>query len=73
MVNNKKVKIWFDKKGDFLEVSFVRKAGHFRETQHDAVMEKVDAKGNAFGFSVLKVSSLSARRPLSVALKSRVA
>ena len=38
----KKIKIWDDKEGDYLEVLFERKAGYFRETENDAVMEKVD-------------------------------
>ena len=30
----------YDKEGDYLEVLFERKKGYFRETEHDAVMEK---------------------------------
>jgi uncharacterized protein YuzE len=68
----KKIKIWYDKEGDYLEVLFERKAGYFRETRNDAVMEKVDEEGNIIGFSVLKVSALK-RKPLSIDLKSHVA
>ena len=64
------IKIWYDKEGDYLEVMFNKKAGYFRETENDAVMEKVDTKGNIIGFSILKVSSLNAKNPLSVYLKS---
>ena len=46
------VKIWYDKEADYLEVLFDRKAGYFRETENDAVMEKVDDKGNIIGFSI---------------------
>jgi hypothetical protein len=35
------VTIWYDHEGDYLEVLFERKAGYFKETAHDAVMEKV--------------------------------
>ncbi len=66
----KEVKIWYDKEGDYLEVLFEKKAGYFRETENDAVMEKVDTKGNVIGFSILKVSALKAERPLSVSLKN---
>ncbi len=73
MVNRKKIKIWYDKQAEYLEVIFEKKAGgYFRETNNDAVMEKVDKRGNVIGFSILKVSAL-ARRPISVTLKSRVA
>ncbi len=66
----KEVKIWYDKEGDYLEVIFEKKAGYFKETENDAVMEKVDTKGNVIGFSILKVSALKAERPLSVSLKN---
>ena len=65
----KQIKIWFDPEGDYLEVLFERKAGFFRETNNDAVMEKVDTEGNIIGFSILKVSSLKEKKPLSVSLK----
>ena len=63
----RKVKIWFDREGDFLQVTFEDREGFFRQTASDRVMEKVDADGNVIGFSVLGVSSLS-REPLEVAL-----
>ena len=53
-----KVRVWYDPKGDFLEVMFKQKEGYFRETNSDQVMEKVDMEGNVIGFSILKVSSL---------------
>jgi uncharacterized protein YuzE len=61
------VKLWYDPEGDYLEVTFEKKKGYFRETKDSHVMEKVDAKGNILGFSVLRVSSLK-RKPLEVAL-----
>ena len=64
---NRTVKIWYDQEGDFLEVIFDQKAGFFRETSSDHVMEKVDQQGNVLGFSVLKVSALR-EAPLEVAL-----
>jgi len=63
----RKLKIWFDAEGDFLEVIFDQKPGYFRETANDQVMEKVDEQGNVIGFSVLRVSALK-ERPLEVAL-----
>jgi len=61
------VKIWYDSEGDFLEVTFDSKPGHFRETSNDQVMEKVDDEGNILGFSVIKVSALK-KAPLELAL-----
>ena len=63
------IKIWYDSEGDYLEVIFERKAGYFRETENDAVMEKVDEEGNIIGFSILKVSALKEREPISVGLR----
>ncbi|MEZ4529336.1 MAG: hypothetical protein R2941_25790 [Desulfobacterales bacterium] len=64
----KNITVWFDKEGDFLEVLFDCKKGYFRETGNDAVMEKVDEKGNIIGFSVMKVSAMKAEISLSANL-----
>ena len=68
----KEIKIWYDKEGDYLEILFERKAGYFKETENDAVMEKLDGEGNIIGFSILKVSALKGQKPLSISLKSHV-
>ncbi|MBM3157653.1 MAG: DUF2283 domain-containing protein [Chloroflexi bacterium] len=65
----KEIKVWYDRESDYLEVLFERRAGYFRETGNDAVMEKVDKEGNIIGFSIMKVSDLKQRKPLSVTLK----
>lgn len=66
----KEITIWYDKEGDYLEVIFDRKPEYFRETENDAVMEKVDDEGNIIGFSILKVSALEGQKPLSISLKT---
>jgi len=68
----KEIKVWFDKEADFLEVIFDKREGYFKETENDAVMEKVDAEGNILGFSILKVSEIK-NLPLSISLKSSAA
>ena len=65
------VTVWYDEEGDYLEVLFARKKGYFRETDNDAVMEKVDETGNIIGFSILKVSALKGQIPLAVTLKKQ--
>jgi uncharacterized protein YuzE len=67
------IKVWYDKEGDYLEVLFERKTGYFKETENDAVMEKVDNEGNVIGFSILKISTLKEQTPLSIELKKHVA
>jgi len=59
-----KVKIWFDAEADFLEVRFSDAVDYEKETKNDAVMERVDAKGNVIGFSVLGVSRFKKSKPL---------
>lgn len=66
------IKVWYDKEGDYLKVLFGRKAGYFRETENDDVMEKIDDEGNLIGFSILQVSALKEQEPLSISLKRHV-
>jgi uncharacterized protein YuzE len=61
------LKIWYDREGDFLDVMFEDRAGYFRETANDQVMEKVDDQGRVIGFSILKLSKVQST-PLEVAL-----
>jgi hypothetical protein len=68
----KEVKIWYDSEGDYLEVIFERKEGYFRETENDAIMEKVDKYGNIIGFSILKFSAIK-EKPISISLQANVA
>ena len=63
----KKLKIWYDREADYLEVLFDQREGFFRETTNDQVMEKVDAEGNILGFSVLRLSALTTS-PLELVL-----
>ncbi|NNN06077.1 MAG: DUF2283 domain-containing protein [Elusimicrobia bacterium] len=63
-----RMKVWFDREGDYLEVLFDSKTpGFFQETKHDQVMQKVDSTGRVLGFSVLKISQLK-KKPFEVAL-----
>jgi uncharacterized protein DUF2283 len=64
------VGIWYDEEGDYLEVLFAQQKGYFRETDNDAVMEKVNEAGQIIGFSILKVSALKGQPPLAVTLKT---
>jgi hypothetical protein len=68
-----KVTIWFDAEADYLEVQFSDAAGHMQETQHDAVMERVDAQGRVIGFSVLGVCRFKKDKPLEAILASSTA
>jgi hypothetical protein len=63
-----KVKLWFDPEGDYLEVTFSDAPGYMRETESDAVMQRVDEQGRLIGFSVLGVSKFQKDHPLEAEL-----
>ncbi|MGA2866045.1 MAG: DUF2283 domain-containing protein [Verrucomicrobiota bacterium] len=63
-----KVKVWYDAEADFLEVRFSDTAGYEKATEHDAVMQRVDAKGNVIGFSIMGVSRFRKAKPLEADL-----
>ncbi|HEV8606900.1 MAG TPA: DUF2283 domain-containing protein [Tepidisphaeraceae bacterium] len=68
------VKVWFDAEGDLLEVLFSDAHGIMRETDDDAVMERIDEQGRLIGFSILNVSRLARQqRPLQATLPTRAA
>ena len=58
------IKVWYDAEGDFLEVLFSDNPGHMRETDNEAVMERVDEEGNILGFSIMEVSRIEKQKPL---------
>jgi uncharacterized protein YuzE len=63
----RKLKVWYDKEGDFLEVMFEQRPGVFRQTANPHVMEKVDEQGQVLGFSIMRLSALHGA-PLEVTL-----
>ena len=65
----KNIIVWYDIESGYLEVLFEQKEGYFRETNNDAVMEKVDQDGYVIGFSILNVSETQSEAPVSVTLR----
>ena len=65
-----KIKVWFDAEADYLEVRFTEGAGCMQATDHDAVMERLDASGKIIGFSILGVSRFSMDKPLTAELSA---
>jgi len=70
-VADRRLRIWYDREGDFLEVIFEDRAGSFRETQNDQVMEKVDEEGHVIGHappadSALSDASVDAYEPVRI-------
>jgi hypothetical protein len=66
----RKIRVWFDAEGDYLEVQFRDAPGFMRPTTHDAVMERVDEQGHMLGFSVLGISRFKKGHPLEAELMS---
>ena len=64
------VKVWFDKGGDFREDRFSEKPGYMRETDNEAVMERVSDQGEVLGFSVMAAGKLDKDHPLVAQLAS---
>ena len=67
-MGDRRLKIWYDRYGDYLEVTFEDRAGYFRETEDDRVMEKVDDQERVIGFSILNLSTAQSA-PMDVALR----
>jgi len=49
------MRIWYDKEGDILEITFQDAKGHLREISED-IYERVDNEGNLLGYMVLNVT-----------------
>ena len=58
------ITVWYDGEADFLEVLFSDEPGFMRQTNHEAVMERVDKRGKVLGFSVMQVSRYRKQQPL---------
>ena len=52
----KRVNIWYDRQGDFLEVVWADKPGEFVDSPDRRAYVKVDGEGNVLGFQVLGLS-----------------
>ena len=66
-MDDQRIKVWYDPEADYLEVTFQKRAGIFRETSVEQIMAKVDLSGEVIGFSILKVSTLKGT-PLELSL-----
>lgn len=67
----RRIKVWFDPEGDYLEVLFSDTPGYMRETENEEVMERVDAGGNVIGFSIMHVSRFPKDKPITAELRDR--
>jgi uncharacterized protein YuzE len=50
-----KMRVWYDKEGDFLEVTFREDKGYMRDLGDD-IFERVDEHGKVIGFAIFNFS-----------------
>ena len=50
-----KMRVWYDKEGDFLEITFREAKGYLRDMGDD-IFERVDEQGKVSGFAILNFS-----------------
>lgn len=50
-----KMRVWYDKEGDFLEVTFRDAKGYMRDLGDD-IFERVDEQGQVLGFAIFNFS-----------------
>lgn len=60
----KKLKIWYDKEVDYLELLMSDAPGYMQETDDDSILERVDEHGNVIGYSILRISNLQNVHPI---------
>ena len=63
-MNPKRVNIWYDPEGDFLEVMWADSPGAFIDTVDGRADIKLDDDGNILGFQIQAVSKIT--KPLDV-------
>ena len=66
-MKSKRVSMWYDPKGDFLEIMWEFKEGSVIPTYDDRVMARVDENGNILGFHILAASSVG-DKPIDIML-----
>ena len=63
------ISLWYDKEGDFLEITFRDAKGYFQEIADD-IYERIDEQGNLLGYAVFNMSQHE-RQSLMIPLKTQ--
>ena len=58
MSNRERIKVWFDKEGDYLDVSWGTGNAYYVATENERVLALVDTAGNIYGFKILDLSGI---------------
>ena len=54
----KKIKIWYDTEGDFLEILLSEEIAYMRKTTDDNVLERIDKNGEIVGFNISEIQKI---------------
>ena len=49
------IRVWYDREGDFLEITFREAKGYLREIADD-IYERIDEAGNVLGYAFFNVT-----------------
>ncbi len=67
-----KLKLWYDREGDYLELTMSRKKGHFKDVGND-IWERVDDKGHIIGFAIANFTKRLSQNREEVELPMEIA
>ena len=67
-----KLKVWYDREGDYLELTASRKKGHFKDVGND-IWERVDDKGHIIGVAIANFTKRLGRKPHEIEVPFEVA
>ena len=67
-----KMTVWYDREGDYLELTTSRKKGYFKDVGND-IWERVDNKGRILGFAIANFTKRLARGREEVELPMEIA
>jgi len=67
-----KLKVWYDREGDYLELTVSRKKGHFKDVGND-IWERVDEKGHVIGVAIANFTKRLGHKPHEVEVPVEVA
>lgn len=68
MNEQKKVNVWYDEAGDYIDVSWGTSHAYYTATADERVMVLVDMEGNVQGFKIDGISEIK-DKPLNVDLE----
>lgn len=67
-MNERSVSVWYDSKGDMLEVLWAFRDGYFTPTEDDRILKRLDDDGKVIGFLIHELSTLKQTNPVEFEL-----